>query len=47
MARIRPVSRQDLVAKYVAKYVVKGGVIDIGVTCPPTLAQSESPFRRV
>jgi hypothetical protein len=29
-ARIRPVQRQDLVRKYVAKYVAKGGEIDLG-----------------
>ena len=41
MARIRPVSRQDLVAKYVAKYVAKGGVIDIGGPWPDGLAKSQ------
>jgi hypothetical protein len=29
-ARIRPVEHQDRVAKYVAKYVAKGGEIDLG-----------------
>ena len=29
-ARIRPVERQDLVRRYVAKYVAKGGEIDLG-----------------
>jgi hypothetical protein len=29
-ARIRPVRRQDLVAKYVTKYVAKGGDIEVG-----------------
>lgn len=29
-ARIRPVERQDLVRKYVSKYVAKGGEIDLG-----------------
>ena len=29
-ARIRPVQRQDLVRRYVTKYVAKGGEIDLG-----------------
>jgi hypothetical protein len=29
-ARIRPVQRQELVRRYVAKYVAKGGEIDVG-----------------
>jgi len=29
-ARIRPVEHQDRVAKYVSKYVAKGGEIDVG-----------------
>ena len=29
-ARIRPVSRQDLVRAYVTKYAAKGGEIDVG-----------------
>jgi hypothetical protein len=29
-ARIRAVQRQDLVRKYVSKYVAKGGEIDLG-----------------
>ena len=39
-ARIRPVTRQDLVRKYVAKYVAKGGEIDLG---GPGLEQMEEP----
>jgi hypothetical protein len=34
IARIRPVEHQDRVRKYVAKYVAKGGVIDIGGPWP-------------
>jgi hypothetical protein len=39
-ARIRPVEHQDRVAKYVAKYVAKGGEIDLG---GPGLADEPLP----
>lgn len=39
-ARIRPVARQDLVRKYVSKYVAKGGEIDLG---GPDLGREEEP----
>jgi hypothetical protein len=41
-ARIRPVSRQDLVRRYVSKYVTKGGEIDIGG--PGLTAEPEPRF---
>ena len=39
-ARIRPVKQQDLVRKYVSKYVAKGGEIDLG---GPGLTYSPGP----
>jgi len=39
-ARIRPVEHPDRVAKYVAKYVAKGGEIDLG---GPGLADEPKP----